>query len=417
MSKLRVSKRLSVIVAAALVVALAAVAGATASSKTAKASDFKMMIISGFGGVASNANPEILQGAQAAADRINKKGGLHGRQIVLTGCSTQNTTTGDAACARQAVDGGYENVMWRSSFAAGSYKITASAGIPSIGNVPTLTGDYTPKLTYPIAETSQNDFLAAESYAVATDKSLKKWAGIGLQNSGSSLTINQSRTFAQKVGGQWMGSVLSSPLPVPDYLPIVQKLIGWNPDIVVCSCSVPHLVALHAASKQLGFTPKVFLGNTGTVTSGVISQFVDGPGVNYKLLGGGGTPDASVANPKDKLITAFRNDIVASGLDKDPVNFSAASMYGWLAVVGLEKLAAKIKGDVTKTSLITAANSVTKKNPIDIYGAFPWAPGSPGPAAVPRDRNGVGWAHVWKDGRYQVVGKYDTWKVLGYRLP
>src|SRR5262249_11609866 len=153
-----------------------------------------------------------------------------------------------------------------------------------------------------------------------------------------------------------------------------------------------------------GFRPKIFAGNTGTVTSAVIGQFPDGPGQSYRQIGGGGTPDATTPS-KDKMVTAFRADIAAAGVGNDPVHYSGASMYGWLAVKGLQFLADRIKGDVTKTSLIAAAHKVTKRNPIDFYGDFTWAPGSPGPAAVPRDRNGTGWAHEWKGDHYQVLAK------------
>jgi ABC-type branched-subunit amino acid transport system substrate-binding protein len=402
----------TIAVLGAVLVALVTAASAGANQKAGP--DFKMMIISGFGGVVSNANPEILQGAQAAADRINKAGGLNGRQITLTGCSTQNTTTGDASCARQAVDGGYENVVWRSSFAAGSYKITATAGIPSIGNALTLTGDYTPKYSFPILESSQNDFIAGMAEA-AKDPSLKKWAAIGLQNSGSALTVNQTRTVAQKYGRQYVGGNLAPVLPVPDYLPIVQKLIGLNPDVVVASLSVPQHIAWHAAMVQLGWHPKLIVTNTATVTAQIIAQFPDQG--SFPMIGGSGTTDATVANGKNKLVTAFRNDIKAAGLDKDPVNFSAASVTGWLAVDALGKLAKTIKGEVNKTTLIAAVKKVTKKNPMDFYGQISWQPGSPGPAAVPRDRTGVGIAHKWENGRWVPVDTFDTWKVLGYKLP
>jgi ABC-type branched-subunit amino acid transport system substrate-binding protein len=94
--------RVAVLVVVVLVVALAAVAGASARPHATTGPDFKMMLVSGFGGVASNANPELLQGAQAAADRINKAGGLKGRKITLTGCSTQNSTSSGARASRPA---------------------------------------------------------------------------------------------------------------------------------------------------------------------------------------------------------------------------------------------------------------------------------------------------------------------------
>lgn len=408
--------RAAIVAVVALVVTLTTVAGASARPDGGAKPDFKMMIISGFGGVASNANPEILEGAKAAAARINRAGGLKGRQIVLTGCSTQNSTTGDAACARQAVDQGYENVIWRSSFAAGSYKITGAASIPSIGNVSTLTGDYTPKLAFPVLETSQNDFIAGMALA-AQNKDLKKWAGVGLQNSGSALTVNQTRTIARKYGRQYVGGILSQVLPVPDYLPIVQRLVGMNPDVIVASLSVPQHIALQAAMQQLGWRPKAFVTNTGTVTSQVIDQFPNKGASSMQLIGGGSTPDATVANPRNALITAFRRDIAAAGLGDAAVNYSAASMMGWVAVDALAKLSAKIKGDVNKGTLAAAARSTKKANPIDIYGVFKWAPGSVGPAAVPRHRNGTGFSHRWVGGRWISTRSFDTWQILGYRLP
>jgi ABC-type branched-subunit amino acid transport system substrate-binding protein len=251
----------------------------------------------------------------------------------------------------------------------------------------------------------------------AQDKSLKKWAGIGLQNSGSALTVNQTRTIAKKYGRQYVGGILSQVLPVPDYLPIVQRLIGMNPDVLVGSLSVPQHIALQAAMAQLGWRPKVFVTNTGTVSEAVINQFPNKGVSPMQLIAGGSTPDATQPAPGNKLVTAFRADITASGLDKDTVNFSAASMMGWVAIDAIGKLAARIKGDVNKASIIAATHSVTRKNPIDIYGVFKWAPGSTGPAAVPRFRNGTGFTHKWTNGRWVPVGQVDTWKILGYRLP
>jgi hypothetical protein len=153
------------------------------------------------------------------------------------------------------------------------------------------------------------------------------------------------------------------------------------------------------------------------VTTQLISQFPDKG--SFPMIGGGSTPDATVAVPSSKLITAFRRDIAASGLDKDEVNFSAASMMGWVAVDAIGKLSNKIKGTVNKATLVAAARGTKKSKPIDIYGQFKWAPGSPGPAAVPRFRNGTGWAHRWDTGssRWVTIRTWDNWNVLGYKLP
>jgi hypothetical protein len=174
---------------------------------------------------------------------------------------------------------------------------------------------------------------------------------------------------------------------------------------------------MHAAAQQLGWYPTVHYGNTASQSVAVVSQYVDGPGKNYVLVGGSGWPDATTPNPSNKLITAFRKDINAAGLGNDPVNFSAVSFAGWAAVQSLQYLTQRVKGAVTKAALVAAAHTATVKKPISFYGVFSWAPGSPGPASVPCCRNGTIYAHIWKDNHWNLTGTYNYWTTLGYKLP
>jgi ABC-type branched-subunit amino acid transport system substrate-binding protein len=391
------------------------VVGASAGRQRQQGADFKIMIISGFN-TFSNANPEILQGALGAAAAINKAGGLPGgRMITVTPCGTQNSVTGDAACARQAVDQGFDDVIHRSSFGAGGSPILHAAGIPEIGMIPTLTGDYVQNgTTFPIVTTSQALFVAGMAYELKNDKSLKKWAAVGVQNSGSDLTVKQTKLLSTKAGRKFVGGFELPIVASPDMLPTAQKLSQLAPDAIVCSCPVGYHVALDAAFNSLGFFPKVYISNTPTLTPALLSQFVK---LYPLIIGGSDLPPSS--SPSNPMVKAFLADMKAANLDSDPLNLDAVSEDGWLDVRGIGKLAATLsKGTVaTKEALIAAAMKATKKHPINLYNTIQWTPGTRGPAAVPNDANGLAFVNRFDTSSKQYVlaapKAFDAWAFLG----
>jgi ABC-type branched-subunit amino acid transport system substrate-binding protein len=414
MPKLKLS-RLALMTTLVSLAVLGSVVGASANSRRAHGADFKIMIISGFN-TFSNANPEILQGALGAAAAINKAGGLPGgRMITVTPCGTQNSVTGDAACARQAVDQGYDNVIHRSSFGAGGSPILKAAGIPEIGMVPTLTGDYIRNGNiFPVTTTSQALFVAAIAYELKTDKTLKKWAAVGVQNSGSDLTLKQTKLLATKNGRTFVGAFELPIVASPDMLPTAQALAQLAPDAVVCSCPVGYHVALDAAWNSLGFFPKVYISNTPTLTPDLLSQFVKLPAL---VIGGSDVPPVSATS--SPLVKAFLADMTAAGLAGDPLNLDAVSEIGWLDVRAIGQLAALLpKGTTaTKELLIKQIAKVTTAHPINLYNTIMWAPGSLGPAAVPNNPNGLAFANRFDPATKQYVlaspTPIDAWKYLG----
>ena len=116
--KLNVSRAAPLAFLIAVTVALSLVVGADGQLKSSKAGTFKIMIISGFN-TFSNANPEILVRRPGGGCGDQQAGRHRRQQVQVDPCGHQNTVTGDADCARQAVSGGYNDVIHRSSFAAG----------------------------------------------------------------------------------------------------------------------------------------------------------------------------------------------------------------------------------------------------------------------------------------------------------
>jgi ABC-type branched-subunit amino acid transport system substrate-binding protein len=411
--KLNVSRAAPIALMIAVAVALSAVVGASGQLKSAKDNQFKIMIISGFN-TFSNANPEILAGAQAAAAAINKTGGIRGMTVVVDSCGHQNSVTGDADCARQAIAGGYADVIHRSSFAGGGSPLLKAAGIPEIGMIPTLTGDYIRNGNiFPVVTTSQALFVAAMIQA-AKDKTLKKWAAVGVQNSGSDLTVKQTAIVARKFGRQYVGGFEGPITATPDMLPTAQKIASLQADTVICSCPVPTHVALDAAFNQIGYFPKVYVTNAPTATPAVIGQFVKPYGT---IIGGSDVPVAS--DTSSPLVKAFLANMNAAGLAGDPTNLDAVSEDGWLDVWAVAKLAATMpKGTVpTPANLIKQALKTTAKNPINLFGVIKWAPGTRGPAAVPNNSNGAAFVNQYDPTTqtYKALSEapIDVWKFLG----
>ena len=95
-----------------LVAVLAAVAAAVQANAGSGATSppLKLMVIAPVQTPIQN-YPDAFAGAQAAADAINKKGGIKGRRIQILTCNTQSNANVAVACAREAVSEGVAAVV------------------------------------------------------------------------------------------------------------------------------------------------------------------------------------------------------------------------------------------------------------------------------------------------------------------
>lgn len=100
-------------------------------------------------------------GAQAAADGINRDGGIDGRPIEIELCDAERNANAAAACARQAVDEGFSAVVGSTTTQGAAYlPVIEAAGIPSIANLGVGGVDFQNPAAYPIT-------LGTAGYAVA----------------------------------------------------------------------------------------------------------------------------------------------------------------------------------------------------------------------------------------------------------
>src|SRR4051794_24432320 len=270
---------------AAVTAAVCALASATALTVGAGAqgnAPFKIMVITGINTIANNA-PEMVKDAQVAADVINKQGGLGGRPIQILSCNDNADATGTAACGRQAVDEKVDNILQYDGFTVNSLPITNAAGIPHIASFPFNPNDYFDKLTFPVTAGVTAEYLAATAVLLG-DKANKRFAGLGTQGSlASNQTLAVPQTLVRQKGRSWTGTTLV-PRGLTDFGPVIQKLRGQNPDVIVSSMVPVSVFALISQIAQFGLPWKVILiaanvnepdvpnlaGKEGQVTVGTI---------------------------------------------------------------------------------------------------------------------------------------------------
>ncbi len=102
--------------------ATSASGGSGASASVTTGSAIKLMVIADLE-TPVQALPQIVTGAQAAANQVNAAGGVNGRKIEILSCNTQGNPNVSASCAREAVSDHVAAVV-------GLLSITSSSVIP-----------------------------------------------------------------------------------------------------------------------------------------------------------------------------------------------------------------------------------------------------------------------------------------------
>ncbi len=137
-----------------------AATGSTTSTTTAESSTtettvdlsgppVKLMVM--YEGSGSVATPEVPEGAKAAAEAINRAGGIDGSPIELMECDLKNDPNAARDCGSQAVDAGVTAVVSPVSANAGEYMpLLEQAQIPVVGNVPASAADFTSPASFPL---------------------------------------------------------------------------------------------------------------------------------------------------------------------------------------------------------------------------------------------------------------------------
>jgi ABC-type branched-subunit amino acid transport system substrate-binding protein len=226
----------SMIIAGASAVALGAAAcgggAATLQSTAATGTPIKVMTITPIN-VAVGAGlpfPEIGVAAQAAADAINKAGGIKGHPIQLTVCDNKFSQNQDAACARQAVAEGDLALIGGISLQTNHISILEQAGIPVIGEYSAGELSFNSPIVFPFNAGNFNFYgCAAELADVAKAKRVATLSVYTAFNEVPSFRSNLAALLT-KHGSQLVSFNLYT--SGPDLTASVANALKDNPDAI-----------------------------------------------------------------------------------------------------------------------------------------------------------------------------------------
>jgi branched-chain amino acid transport system substrate-binding protein len=396
-----------VVIGAASVLSLSG-AGTASGKTTANSTPFKLMLMVVLSAPQGNL-PTLELGVKSAVAAVNKAGGLNGKQIDLTVCDFANTLAGSQSCAQKAVDENFDDVIMQNSFDIAARSILSPAGIPTISGQ--LLSAYTDKMSWPVAATG-NSSIAGTAVAALKNKLCTK---IAFASSDLLVTRQQSQAFRLAVQRQkrsaYVGTVFF-PLFVTDYAPIVQQLKSTGADCVFSNNTAQGTITLARTAQQLGYTPGHFL--VGGANFSVSADAPNLPNGSEGLIVGNQfpLPDASSSLAFQKKFFA---DLKANGKESsDPMTLAPTTMNGWMFIQGIKALSLKVKGEVTRASLLAAAK--TAKN-VNVAGVLKWSPAVKGPAAYRAVPNGSVFVNIVKSGKVVPLKPYpiDTYAAFGFR--
>jgi ABC-type branched-subunit amino acid transport system substrate-binding protein len=329
------------------VAALALAAGAVPVSASTAAKPtgdpVKVMVI--YEKSAGVANPEIPDGAKAAAKALNKKDGVGGSPVKVLTCDTNNDPNTAAECGRKAVDEGVVALIGvLTPHSAGFMSSMVENKIPSIGVVAAGASDFTSPAAFPI--TGGLPATAGDLPRFLADDGAKKVSIARIDLAAAAIIP----TFAAKtlaLVNQTVNNDVPVPQSAPDMSSYVQAALANGTDGIVVALSGQDAVNFVQAAKQadskvklavISTEPGAFQDALGDQAAGIIEAPATLPPLSVKTKEG----------------TRYLKEMKAAGY-KDTTGFRLNS---WMSMQVLSKIADGLP-EVTSAAVYDKLNTTT----------------------------------------------------------
>ncbi|MBV9661669.1 MAG: ABC transporter substrate-binding protein [Acidimicrobiales bacterium] len=329
--------------------------------------------------------PEAVDGAKAAAERINKAGGLNGQQIQILSCNDQYDPNVAAACAQQAVsDKVAAAVTGYTSYGQNIIPILEAANIPWIGSSPASSQELNSKVSFPADAGPPGTFSAEaiEMYKMGCTK-LALMQG---SSAASAFSTAVAKAGFEVAGGKVVYET-TVPNTVADVTPYVTASINSGAGCLLPIIPTANYIKFLTAARQSS-NPNIMIGSVGLndallVKLGSITNGLVNATNTYPV-------------PDDPHVQQFVSDMQAEG-SAQPSTFAAQAWSG----VTLFGEAAKGLKNVNNLTILAALDKVTASlstYPVSIKFSSPlpvkgWT----------RLFNATSVASIAKDGHFQTL--------------
>ena len=307
--------------------------------------------------------PEIRVDIEAAVDYLNQHGGYGGRPVKLENCAVKGSPETSQACAQELAGKKVELVMIGLDLFP-DYATYSAAGIPVIGVLPILPGDYTADALF---LTGGNATTTSAMAAVAKDHfQASSVAIVSADNAGANGT-EASLTAALDVAGISHITIKGGDNETDTgYQGLMREAAADNPDLLISLYSDDGCIGTIRGRAELGIDIPVI---TTAICSGkTVLDEVGDDALGWSFVG--------VQTQKDTPQLAILQEILAPvfGVSPEEVDSTALGLgaLGMIEIMSLAMFANMIQtngGEVTGASLYEFVK--TEK------GLSQWPNGSP----------------------------------------
>lgn len=257
--------------------------------------------------------PAVREAISGSMDYLNEHGGFGGRPIVLENCVAQGSPETSQACAQELVGKNAELVLLGIDVFP-DYATYTAAGVPVIGMLPLLPGDFTANALF---LGGGNVAAGAATAAVAKDHFNAETVGIVSSDTPGTLATVAALSSALDVAGVAYTTVTGGDNETDaGYQGLMRQAAAENPDLLVSIFTEAGCVGTMRGRVALGIDIPVL---TSSVCSsrGVLDQVGD-DAVGWSFIG--------VATPEDTPKTDIVREIMGNVLKIDPAEVDTTSL-------------------------------------------------------------------------------------------
>ncbi len=294
---------------------------------------------------AGAANPEIVEGADAAAQAINATGGVGGRPIEIISCDTRNDPNTAAECGRQAVNENVVAVVGTITPHDGEFlPLLEQNKIPSVGHLPATPASFSSPAVFAMYGGSTTNFAglaAAVAEAGATKISL---ARIDLD---AAAALGQFADMGLARSGLSIAHDVPIPLGAPDMSTYAAAALADGVDGVIVGVAAQDAINLIQALRQA--SPEVKIAMISTQMGDVLDALGE-EGSEGLLLSEALSDEIDTAGAQQ-----YKDDMAVAGFD----DLTAFRINGWASVRLVADVASELP-DITAPAVFDAFNAVTE---------------------------------------------------------
>ena len=295
-------------------------------------------------GVPSLDFPDVREAIEGAIDYLGEHGGFGGRPIELETCIAKGSPESSQECAQQLVGSGVELVLLGLDVFP-DYATYTAAGVPVIGVLPILPGDYSADalfLTGGNATVMAAVALAAQDHFGATSVGI-----ISADNPGSNSSEAALTAALDLLGVQHTTVKGGDAETDAGFQGLVREVTSDDPDVLVSLYADAGCIGMMRARVSLGIDTPVI--TTGICSSTEVLEQVGDDAVGWNFVGVSTRADTDASRLVQEIMAPVLG-VDAADVDQASLGLGALGLYMVMSLATYANEVA-VDGDVTGAAI------------------------------------------------------------------